>query len=187
MSAITILYSGNKQKPSWVKCGECENALSEGNYFIPLFWLAMFDPASIKMCRDPDGESFLPWKNKVPYFSAKKEKCLDNFDKRIAVLKAFLPSSVSLIDRWRKYIVDNAGSLLSVDFTEVNFMDDGVRSDIHTIFDGFVKPSAPMISSIVALCGAEYDGETRELKTQNDVKPSYHLVGMNKVNDAFLE
>jgi hypothetical protein len=178
VSAISVLYSGDRKKPGWTVFDEDEESLSEGNYIVPLFWLAMFGRKDLKAYYDKDTDNLLPWNNFVPYLAATKEKCLDNFRQNKKFLQSLAPETEKYFAEWEIVIESSKGEYISVDISEVYQMESGIKAKIKRTLAGFSSPSADAIAAIVNICGAQYVAESRALLPDEGKEIHYHLFGL---------
>jgi hypothetical protein len=182
MANRACLWSGEQLPPEWTYSEDRVGArpLLGADYLIPLFWLCLFRPDDIGSYHDPDGDSLLPWRNRVPYLAAPREQCVTTFSQRVAHLRKILASTDYYLPKWQDLLNLVQTPYLSVDFSEVFWMapesQQGVLAALESLAGDDATPSAALlrVTSLVDV----YKQATRDFEPDGErFKKFEYVVG----------
>jgi len=186
MSAISILYSGDHELPSWSNYESeedpVESRLLESNYIVPILWFSLFSENDLSFVIDPDGENEDPSNNRIPMLVRRNNECLKALDERTEFLLKIATNCMESIEKLRDILITTKGSYISVSMWEVFYMDDEPEEfiqEIQKILKLFNEQSTEHIASLLKMAGTDgYDHNGNDYLPEKDCSYEYHAIGI---------
>ena len=179
MSAISNLYVGVLEKPSWTEYEEEESSIFEANYLVPILWFTLFSEENLSFYIDPDGESEDPDDNRNPMLIRRKDECIKALDERTAFILKISSGCKPCIEKLRLRLVEIDGNYVSLDMSESYHMEpEAFILDVKNILRLFDEGSPKHVDSLLQMaCVKDYDLEKNDYIPDEQYGYEYHAIG----------
>jgi len=181
MSAISNLYIGNLEVPSWTKYEEEESSIFESNYLVPILWFALFCEKNLRVYLDPDGDNDDPEENRVPMLIRKKDKCITALEERSKFILKIFSNCSPYIEILKLKIIETEGKYVSLDMSEAFHMEsdsDEFIFDVQNILQLFDEASPKNIALLLKMaCVKDYDLKINDYIPDENYGYEYHAIG----------
>lgn len=179
MSALSNLYVGFLENPSWTQYEEHESLIFESNYLIPILWFALFNEENLSYFIDPEEESDKPDENSIPFLVGRKNECISSLDERTYFILKMFSGCKLYIEKLRNRLIDTDGNYVSVDFTETfQILPDNFIFDLKQIFALFDDKSPENVEKLLGLaCVEDYNLGQKDFIPDKKYGYEYHVIG----------